>query len=170
MFCFVTLSIFLQIQRRQKLNLTETAELTLWEPTHYVFVEKLGPFQDTAQKAWETLHQSLPEVAQQVQLCGFFSLYKIRPQMVYRAGVAVSEKPANLPKGLEYTKFEGGKYSKFVLTGSYANLPEACGRVFSIVAETGISVSDNFYIENYRNDPKTTAEDDLITEILIPTR
>lgn len=152
------------------MNLTRSAQLTHWEPTHYVFVEKIGPFQDTAQKAWGLLHQSLPALASQVQLSGYFSLYKIEPQQVYRAGVAVSEKPANLPKGLEYTKFEGGKYSKFVLTGSYSNLPEACSRVFSIVAETGISVSDNFYIENYLNDPKITAEDDLITEILIPTK
>jgi DNA gyrase inhibitor GyrI len=153
-----------------KLNLSETPELTHWPVTHYVYVEKIGPFQDTAQKAWQTLHRLLPEVSSQVQGGGFFSLYKIQPQMIYRAGVAVPEKPAQLPEGLSYLEFEGGKYSKFVLTGSYTNLPQACGRVFAIVHQTAIPVDDNFYIENYVNDPKTTPEEQLITEILIPTK
>ena len=46
------------------------------------------------------------------------------------------------------------------------NLPEACGRVFLIVAEKKIPQRDDFCIENYVNDPRTTPEDQLITEIL----
>ena len=75
----------------------------------------------------------------------------------------------NLPEGLQYFKFNGGKYSRFVVTGPYSNLPEASGRVFQIVAEQKIGVRDDFNIENYVNDPRTTPEDQLITEILIPT-
>src|SRR5437868_15543177 len=98
------------------------------------------------------------------------SLYKIEPQMVYRAGVMVDHKPETLPAGFQYVKFEGGKYSRFVLTGSYSNLPEACGKVFKTVAETKMAVRDDFFIENYVNDPKVTPEDQLKTEILIPTK
>lgn len=90
--------------------------------------------------------------------------------MVYRAGVAVEKKPANLPPGFKYEEFNGGKYSRFVLTGSYSQLPEACGRVFGIVKQTQIPVDNNYFIENYVNDPQTTPEEKLITEILIPTK
>jgi DNA gyrase inhibitor GyrI len=95
-------------------------------------------------------------------------LYKIGPK-IYRAGVSVAEEPKNLPGNLRREKFKGGKYNKLVLTGSYANLPQASGRVFEIVAEKKIQMRDDWYIENYANDPRTTPEDQLITEILIPT-
>ena len=90
--------------------------------------------------------------------------------MIYRAGVQVDHPPKNLPTGFQYIQFHGGKYSKFVLTGSYTQLPEACGQVFEIVQRTKIPVEQNFFVENYVNDPKTTPEDQLITEILIPTK
>jgi DNA gyrase inhibitor GyrI len=96
------------------------------------------------------------------------SLYKVGPK-IYRAGVAVATEPKNLPENIRYEKFKGGKYSKFVLTGSYANLPQASGRVFEIVAEKKIQMRDDYCIENYTNDPRTTPEDQLVTEILIPT-
>jgi DNA gyrase inhibitor GyrI len=86
--------------------------------------------------------------------------YKVGPK-VYRA--------ADFPEGLQSTKIKGGKYSRFVLTGPYSGLTEAYGRVFEIVAETKIGLRDDYCIENYVNDPRTTPEQQLITEILIPT-
>jgi effector-binding domain-containing protein len=77
--------------------------------------------------------------------------------------------PKNLPKTLKYEKFPGGKYSRFVLTGPYSGLPEASGRVYETVAQKKIQLRDDFSIENYVNDPRTTPEDQLITEILVPT-
>jgi effector-binding domain-containing protein len=97
------------------------------------------------------------------------SLYKRGPK-IYRAGVSLAEEPKNLPANLKYEKFKGGKYNRFVLTGPYSNLPEASGRVFEIVAEKKIPVRDEYCIENYINDPRTTPEEKLVTEILIPTR
>jgi effector-binding domain-containing protein len=70
---------------------------------------------------------------------------------------------------MEYTLFEGGKYSRFVLTGSYSNLPEASGRVFEIVSEKKIRLREDYCIENYVNDPRTTPEEQWVTEILLPT-
>jgi len=70
---------------------------------------------------------------------------------------------------LEYAKFEGGKYSRFILTAPYSDLPEARGRVFEIVSETKIRLRGDYCIENYANDPRTTPEQQLVTEILIPT-
>lgn len=152
------------------MKLTEKPEIVAWPTTHYVFIEKVGPFQEIAQNAWKNLHKNVPEISKHNKITGYMSLYKIEPKMIYRAGVVVDSKPSNLPAGLEYMKFEGGKYSRFILTGSYSNLPEACGKVFEIVDKLKIELREDFYIENYVNDPKTTPEDQLITEILIPTR
>jgi DNA gyrase inhibitor GyrI len=154
--------------KSQFMKLTEVPEIITWPETHYVYVEKIGPFQETAPQAWQSLQQLIPKILEQNKITGFISLYKVAPK-IYRAGVSVSEKPANLPEGMQYTKFNGGKYSRFVLTGAYSNLPQASGRVWEIVSERKIQVRDDYSIENYTNDPRTTPEDQLVTEILIPT-
>lgn len=152
------------------MNLTETPDIINYPSIHYVFVESIGPFMETAPAAWQTLHKSMAQITSQVKVTGALSLYKMEPQMVYRAGVAVEKKPESLPQGFKYEEFKGGKYSRFVLTGPYSQLPEACGRVFGIVKQTQIPVDNNYFIENYVNDPSTTPEEKLITEILIPTK
>ena len=96
------------------------------------------------------------------------SLY-IAPSQIYRAGVATAEAPKNLPEGVKYELVRGGKYSRFVLTGSYAQLPEASGRVFEIMKQKPMVMRDGWCIKNYVNGPRTTPEEQLITEILIPT-
>jgi effector-binding domain-containing protein len=151
------------------MNLTETPEIVTWPETEYVFVEKIGPFQETAHTAWGEVHSLTSKILEHNTITRYMSLYKADAK-VYRAGVALAAKPVMLPESLRYERFQGGKYSKFVLTGSYANLPQACGRVFEIVKETKLKVRDDFYIENYVNDPRKTPEDQLITEILIPTQ
>lgn len=150
------------------MNLTEAPEIVTWPETHYVFVEKIGPFQNTAQQAWQNVHQLVPKVLEHNKITGYTSFYKMGPQ-IYRAGVSVDAAPNNLPGGLAYTKFKGGKYSRFVLTGPYSDLGAASGRVWQIAAETKIPLRDDFAIENYLNDPRITPEAQLITEILVPT-
>jgi AraC family transcriptional regulator len=150
------------------MNLTEEPEIVNWPPKHYVFVESIGSFQETAPKVWQVLHQVLPKISEHNQVTGYTSLYKVGPK-IYRAGVSVAAEPKNLPGGLAYFKFEGGKYSRFVLTGPYSQLGPASGRVFQIVGEKKIQMRDDFCIENYVNDPRTTPEEQLVTEILIPT-
>lgn len=152
------------------MKLTETPEIVNWPVTHYVFIEKVGPFQDTAMKAWQTLHQVSQEIGKHCKIVGAMALYKMKPEMIYRAGHIVDSKPAQLPDGVQYVRFEGGKYSKFTLVGSYSNLPMASGKVMEIRDRTQIPVRDDFYIENYANNPQTTPEDQLITEILVPTK
>lgn len=154
--------------QKAPMKLTQEPETVNWPETHYVFIEKIGPFQDTAPKAWQELHPLVPAISEHNKITGYMSLYKVGPK-VYRAGVSVAAEPKNLPANFSHEKFRGGKYSRFVLTGSYANLPEASGRVFEIVAEKKIQMRDDYCIENYANDPRTTPEDQLITEILIPT-
>ena len=149
-------------------NLTEHPELITWPEIHYVFVERIGPFMENAGAAWQQAHPHIPALSENNTVTGYMALYKMGPK-IYRAGFALSGPPADLPQGLAYEKFEGGKYVRFVLTGPYTDLPAASGQVWSSVAEKKISLRDDFAIENYRNDPRVTPEDQLITHILVPT-
>jgi DNA gyrase inhibitor GyrI len=159
---------FMSTAKGKALQLTEKPEIVTWPETHYVCIEKIGAFQDTAPQAWQEMHSLIPAVAGHNKITGYTSLYKVAPK-IYRAGVSVEAEPKNLPAGMKYLKFKGGKYSRFTLTGPYSNLPEASGRVFQIVADQKIKTRDDFCIENYVNDPRTTPESELITQILIPT-
>ena len=118
--------------QKAPIRVTQDPEIVTWPETHYVFVEKVGPFQNTAPQAWQEVHPLVARISEQNKVTGYMSLYKIGPK-IYRAGVAVAAEPKNLPESMRHEKFKGGKYSRFVLTGSYANLPEASGRVFEIV-------------------------------------
>jgi AraC family transcriptional regulator len=152
------------------MNLTETPEIVEWPKTHYLYVEKIGPFHQTAQAAWQLLHQLVPKLSSETQITSFMSLYKMNPEMIYRAGVITASKPAEIPEGFQYVLFPGGKYSRFVLKGSYANLPEASGRVHETAQRLQLQQREDFFIEHYVNDPKKTKEEHLITEILLPMR
>lgn len=150
------------------MNLNENPEIVTWPETHYLFIGKTGPFQDTASQAWQGLHAQVPAISEGNEITGYMSLYKIEPEKIYRAGVSLAAKPETVPPGFQYTKFPGGKYARFVLKGSFSNLPEACGRVFEIVDETKLALRDDFFIEHYIKDPRITPEDELITHILVP--
>lgn len=151
----------------QTLQLTEEPDTVNWPETHYVFIEKTGPFMQSAPQAWQEAHMLIPAVAEHNTITGYLSLYKLGPQ-IYRAGVSLSAPPANLPAGMSYEKFAGGRYSRFVLTGSYSNLGPASGLAHKLVAEKHIPLRDDYNIEHYVNDPRNTPEDKLVTEILFP--
>jgi effector-binding domain-containing protein len=150
------------------MNLDESPEILFWPETHYVYVEKTGPFMTTAPEAWQTAHSLVPVLSEHNKITDCMSLYKGEAQ-IYRAGFALSEPPNNLPAGLQYEMFSGGRYTRFVLTGPYSNLPQANRRACEIVAEESIALRDDFNIEHYVNDPRTTPEEELVTEILFPT-
>jgi AraC family transcriptional regulator len=149
------------------MNLTNEAEIVNFPPTHYVFVEKHGDFPTIAGQAWKSAHTFVPELSMKNKITGYMSLYKVGPKM-YRAGFALEGEPVDLPAGLAYEKFGGGKYAKFVLTGPYSELPQASRQVWNTVAEKKVAVRDDYAIESYMNDPRVTPEDQLITEILVP--
>jgi DNA gyrase inhibitor GyrI len=151
------------------MDLTETPEIVTWPKTIYCYVEKVGPFQTNAPQAWKELHETLPSLSEQNKLTpNFFSRYKIEAS-IYRAGVALTAVLSKLPSQLRCETFVGGQYARFVLKGSYSQLPGASSRVLEIVKTSKLQIRDDFFIESYVNDPRTTREEMLITEILIPT-
>lgn len=150
------------------MNLSLKPSLVDWPVTHYVYVARVGPFQKTASKAWEDLQRLLPKIAEDNEITGHLALYK-PAELEYRAGVSIGAKPRKLPEGVDYFKYKGGRYSQFVLTGPYSELPEASRRVFEAVERLRLTVRRAYYIENYVTDPATTPEKKAITEILVPT-
>ena len=150
------------------MNLTESGDIVQWPETHYVFVEKKVPFMKVAPEACQQALSLVWQLGEKNKIDWRMSLYKTNPN-VYRAGFVVAKKPVKVPEGLDYVLIKGGSYSRFVLTGPYSDLPAATGRVFEIVGQRGLSVRDEFCIESYVSDPRTTPEDQLTTEILIPT-
>lgn len=135
---------------------------------HFVFIEELGSFMESAPKAWQALHALTSEIEKHNTITRYMSLYKFSPQ-VYRAGHALAEAPRELPQRVRYEVFPGGKYSRFVMTGPFSDLPEASGRVFELVEEKKIRQRDGYCIEHYLDDPRVTPDDQLRTEILVPT-
>jgi effector-binding domain-containing protein len=156
------------IAGKHSLQLTEEPEIVTWPEMYYVFVEKIGPFLSSAPEAWGQLHKLTDAIAEHNKITGYTSLYKVGPK-IYRAGVSVSDEPKNLPAGVESTRFKGGKYSQFTLTGRFADLPDASRRVFEIVAEKKIQLRDDLCIENYVTDPRVTPEDQNVIQIAVPT-
>src|SRR5258708_39606483 len=111
------------------MNLTQEPEIVTWPETDYVFIEKVGPFQNVAPQAWQSLHQLVSGISEHNKITGYMSLYKVQPK-IYRAGVSLAAAAVQLPARLAQAKFKGGEYSRFVLTVPYSNLPQASGRVF----------------------------------------
>src|SRR5207245_2855356 len=113
-----------------EMRLTEKPEIVTWPETHYLYIEKSGPFQDTAGSAWKTLHQLVPKILERNKITGYMSLYKIAPAMIYRAGVAVSAKPTEIRSYLRdcvaTLAYRGGKalrgapagFSEFRISGT----------------------------------------------------
>ena len=71
------------------MNLTENPQTVIWPQIHYVFLERVGPFETNAMQAWTDFVPSIPKIAEHNQIKAVLSLYKIGPQ-IYRAGVAIA--------------------------------------------------------------------------------
>jgi len=151
----------------KSLNLTTTPVTVEWPETHYVFIEKVGHIPTNAPQAWTAMHALVPEIEKNNRVTGYLSLYDMNRQ-AYRAGVSIAAAPKDLPAGVQYEKFAGGKYAKFVLTGPFTHLPEATGRTVQRAEELRLPLRRGFNIENYVDDPRVTPEDQLRTEILFP--
>lgn len=150
------------------LNLTQEPETVTFPEAHYVFIERIGNIPANAQQAWHTVEKFAAGLMQHNQITGAAAFYK-PAQGIYRAGFLLAAAPANLPAELRYEKIKGGKYARFTLTGPFDQLPEANTRAFGIVAEKKIALRDDFNIENYVTDPRTTPAEQNVTQILFPT-
>lgn len=141
--------------------------------THYVFLEKHGPFAEVAPPLWNDLMPLLGKLDRQ-QVREFLDLSGIdksktgEETMIYQAGVALTQEPGKLPDGLHHRAIKAGKYARFLLTGPYSHIWMAFNLIFNALSEKRVELRPEFCIENYLNDPRVTPEDQLQTELLIP--
>jgi predicted transcriptional regulator YdeE len=149
------------------INLSTEPEFVTRPALHYLFIEKSGDIPTIAAGTWHDVEKFAPAIAAAGQIAGACALYKCGPD-VYRAGYLLAERPTSVPEGLTYEELLSGKYAKFVLHGPYSQLPGATSRAFQIVAVKQVALRDGFNIENYVTDPRTTPQEQSITEILFP--
>jgi AraC family transcriptional regulator len=163
-----------QAHKEIKMNLTENFEIVTRPATHYVFLEKHGPFAEIAPPTWDEMFPIMGTQVDQKRITEFLGLSGIdrsklgEDALIYQAGVAVSEPPSSALKGLQYRKIEAGKYARFLLIGPYSHIWSAFDQIFKKLAEANVELREEYCIENYLNDPKVTPEDQLQTELLIP--
>lgn len=155
------------------MNLTTEFEPVTRPLTHYLFLERSGPFAEVAPPLWNELLPLLPQIDQKnireyLGLSGIDKTKAGEEAMIYQAGISVAESPAKMTGGLRERRIKSGKYARFVLTGPYSEIWMAFDRIFKTLAEKKVELRPEFCIENYVNDPRTTPEDQLKTELLIP--
>lgn len=155
-------------------QLTPKPELVTRHPQILLYLEKQGPFMKSAPAAWREFWQIAGGKIDRAMMTGMVGLSRIDETKTgdeiytYQAGITLKEKPAEVPGGLAVREIPTGRYARFVLTGSYSQLPEAYPLAFTLLAQTPVKLRPDFCIEGYLNSPDTTPEDQLQTEILIP--
>jgi AraC family transcriptional regulator len=159
--------------REAKVNLTPEFETITRGTTHYLFLERRGPFAEVAPPLWGQLQPIVRriEATKIREYLGLSGIDKSKPgedAMIYQAGVALVDKPDALPAGTEYRAIKTGHYARFLLTGPYSQIWPAFDSIFKTLASKQIALRPEFCIENYLNDPQTTPEDALKTELLVP--
>jgi DNA gyrase inhibitor GyrI len=161
-------------EKASEVNLTGTPEIIMTQPAFLVYLEKIGSFSKTAPSAWKEFWSIADGQFDQDQIAGMAGLSRIDytktgdDVFIYQAGVTLKSKPAQIVQGLQSRELESGKYARFLLTGSYAQLPAAYPKAFSILEALKLEIRDEFCVEKYLNTPQETSEDRLKTEILIP--
>jgi AraC family transcriptional regulator len=155
------------------MNLTPEFETVTRPLTHYVFLEKRGPFAEVAPPLWSELAPFIQRIEPQNirEHLGVSGIDKTEPgedAMIYQAGVALAREPDSAPSGLRQKTIRSGNYARFLLTGPYSQIWMAFDRIFKTLSEKNVQLRPEFCIEKYLNDPSTTPEKQLQTELLVP--
>jgi DNA gyrase inhibitor GyrI len=151
-----------------------------------LYLEKHGPFMETAPQVWPELHQILStSQLKKAFMKSMVGLSHVDPHLgdddekkyTYQAGVILAPSSIaslvhdTIPSELKSRKIAAGKFLKFLLTGPYSQLGEAYPLAISILHENGYEGRDEeFCMEIYLNTPDDTAEENLQTEIYLPIR
>ena len=156
-----------------KIALSSPPEIVERPAYDLIYVQTVGPFEKLAPGAWESFW-SHASALDRSTIRAMLGLSFIDPEkegddrFVYQAGVAVSAVPTSLPNPLKSRTVAAGKFARFLLTGSYAQLGQAYPLAFQAIQENGLCIRTEFCAESYLNDPSVTPEAELLTEILIP--
>lgn len=117
-----------RLEKEIAVNLAPRFDIVQRPATHYVFLEKHGPFAEVAPPTWEEMFPLLYSQIDQQQIVSFLGLSGIdktrngEEAMIYEAGAGVNSTPAKTLKGLQYKKIKEGRYARFLLTGPYSQI------------------------------------------------
>ena len=150
------------------MNLTVNPEIVTRPEAHYVFLERVGPFLKTAPQAWQDLHRLAPAISKHNQITGAMALYKIGPK-IFRAGFSLSSSAAKVAAGCSIHPIGGWQVQSLRFDRGLFEFARSIGPRVVHGCRNANPLRDDFAVENYLNDPKTTPEEQLITEILVPT-
>jgi len=139
----------------------KTAEVEL-PVAYFLFGETTkGPLMETAGPLWNEVHRIVDSTVDLFDASDpprHVTVYKMEP-LIYRGGYFTKNKPKKIPDGLKCEQFKGGKYTKFVMRGSYEQLPEVWGKVFDLIESGQIKSRDDFNVEYYVTDAKKVPEE-----------
>eukprot|EP00735_Rhodelphis_limneticus_P006697 TRINITY_DN19129_c0_g1::TRINITY_DN19129_c0_g1_i1::g.13907::m.13907 TRINITY_DN19129_c0_g1::TRINITY_DN19129_c0_g1_i1::g.13907 ORF type:complete len:162 (+),score=27.20,GyrI-like/PF06445.10/3.5e-20,Cass2/PF14526.1/1.9e-11 TRINITY_DN19129_c0_g1_i1:80-565(+) len=159
----------------ENIRLSTEPEIITSVPALFLYLEKIGPFSKNAPQAWGEFW--LPEAGGKIprdQITGMLALSRIDctkegdDKFTYQAGIYVKSQPESLPANLQIRELPAGKYARFLLKGPYEQLAYAYPAAFAIMEKKDMKLREDFCMERYLNDPETTPQDQLETEILIP--
>ena len=157
-----------------KLNVSPTPTIRVRDDRSFVHVRRLGAYAEEAPRAWSDLHRALASAScvtadsEFVGVCHDDSRAVSESALRYDAGVTVTgATPA--PPGTELGRLPGGRYAVFRYRGSYGRIGQAFEQVFrGWVVKSGVKLREAPCLEVYLNDPKTTREEELLTELWLP--
>jgi DNA gyrase inhibitor GyrI len=157
-----------------KIDLTTKPEIIEMESRPFLYLEKIGPFMVQAPKAWQEFWEITNDITKALSIKAMAGLSRTDEsksgdeRFIYQAGLFLNNSPNVVPNGLKLRVHPGGKYARFMLTGSYSQLPHGFSQAIAILERQGISVRNEFCAEIYLNTPQDTEEKNLKTEILVP--
>jgi effector-binding domain-containing protein len=153
------------------MNLIQVPGEVVLDQMHFFYLEHYGTLIESAKTAWTDFYSNYYDklvTNTEFKIGKLYSLYKNKPNSLYRVGFSLDSVPSTIPLGFKYENLEGGKYAAFLYLGSLTRLPQARERVFELVNELNLAFRDSFYIGNYLNDPFTIPEEEMQTQILVP--
>lgn len=140
----------------------------------FLYVEAVGPFQETAPKAWQDFWMVFGRDCKKEDVDKMMALSNVdfskegNDRFVYQAGVSLRTVPDHVFEPLKHRTVPGAKFARFTLRGSYSQFGQAYPKALSLLGEQHIARRDGFCLEVYLNTPNNTKEEDLLTEIYIP--
>ncbi|SFJ13025.1 AraC family transcriptional regulator [Albimonas pacifica] len=87
------------------------------------------------------------------------------------ACIALAAPPPAVPEGLELERLPAGRWAIHTLHGPYAGIPDAFRRLYGLwLPESGEEPDDRPALEIYLDEPSSTPEAELRTELCLPLR
>ncbi len=162
-------------RRPMKLKLATSPEIRVRAERPYFHVTRIGMCAEEAPGAWEALNRILaaspPPHGPDVEFIGAsYDSPERGEEEAQRYDAGFTPLPGMQPlSGLTRGTVPGGRYAVFRYRGSYRHIWQAVDQIFrGWVAQGNVQLRPAPLLEVYLNDPRETAEADLLTDLCVP--